>query len=83
MSSRSCSRDKRLFKGDAQTVKESADHRGVGFDAPLTQQAITKRLKRDVRLLGPRSLKTTKPRRGISLNARWPLCRQAFESRPV
>jgi hypothetical protein len=51
-------RDKRLFfKRDAQTAKEPAHHRGVGFDAALGPKALAQRGKRDVRLLGPRSLR--------------------------
>jgi hypothetical protein len=57
MSGRSCSRATSVFfKRDAQTAKEAAHHRGVGFDAALAQKAIAQRGKRDVCLLGSRGL---------------------------
>ena len=49
-------RDKRLFKRDAETAKEAAHHRGIGFDAALAQKAIAEGLKHDVRFLGPARL---------------------------
>ena len=45
-----------FFDRNADPAKEAAHHRGVGFDASLGQKAIAQRLKRDVRLLGPRGL---------------------------
>ena len=54
MSGRSCSRATSVFfKRDAETAKEAAHHRGIGFDAALAQKAIAEGLKRDVRFLGP------------------------------
>ena len=52
-----------FFKRDADLAEEAAHHRGVGFDAALGQKPIAKRLKRDVRLLGPRRLKKIAVRR--------------------
>jgi hypothetical protein len=53
--SRSCA-TRVFFKRHPDPPKEPAHHRGVGFDAALGQKAITERLKRDVRFLGPRRL---------------------------
>jgi hypothetical protein len=56
MSRRSCSRATSVFfNRHADLAEEAAHHRGVGFDPSLRQKTITQRLKRDVRLPGPRS----------------------------
>jgi hypothetical protein len=94
MSGRSCSCATRVFfKRHADPPKEAAHHRSVGLDAALGQKAIAKRLKRDVRLLGPRSFQkipvrhqlgssvaavSNRPSRAIPFNAFKPLDRHRF-----
>jgi hypothetical protein len=57
MSGRSCSRARTVFfDGDADPAKEATHHRRGGLDASLGKKPIAKRLKREVRLLGPHSL---------------------------
>jgi hypothetical protein len=43
-----------FFDRDADPAKESAHHRGVGFDSSLGRKPIAQGLKRDARLLDPR-----------------------------
>ena len=50
-------RDEGLFLNVTPIRRRTAHHRGVGLDASLGQKAIAKRLKRDVRFLGPHRLK--------------------------
>ena len=90
-------RDKHVFfKRDAETAKEAAHHRGIGFDAALAQKAIAEGLKRDVRFLGPHGFQKITVRhqlgrpvaavpdrlsRAMAFNAFEPLDRHRFADR--
>ena len=97
MSGRSSSRATSVFfKRDAETAKEAAHHRGIGFDAALAQKAIAEGLKRDVRFLGPHGFQKITVRhqlgrpvaavpdrlsRAMAFNAFEPLDRHRFADR--
>src|SRR5580700_1819357 len=85
-----------FFKRDAETAKEAAHHRGIGFDAALAQKAIAEGLKRDVRFLGPHGFQKITVRhqlgrpvaavpdrlsRAMAFNAFEPLDRHRFADR--
>ena len=67
-----------FFEADADPAEEAAHHRCVSLDWPLGQQAVAKRLKRDVAFLGPRRLEKIPERHECG----WPPVANRLESRP-